>query len=171
MIRCATTSEDETRDLGAALAPLTVESDILLLTGDLGAGKTRLTQGFARGLGVTENVTSPTFTLVRVYDGRIKLQHADLYRMESPDEVADLALGELADPACVSLIEWGDMALGVLGTDVLDVRIELGEGDDDRIITLTAAGRAWSERRDELEKAVAQWRIQSPSGSSERETP
>ncbi|HUR49796.1 MAG TPA: tRNA (adenosine(37)-N6)-threonylcarbamoyltransferase complex ATPase subunit type 1 TsaE [Acidimicrobiales bacterium] len=158
MIRCATTSEHETRDLGAALAPLAYEGDVVLLTGDLGAGKTRFTQGFARGLGVTENVTSPTFTLVRVYDGRLKLQHADLYRMESPDEVADLVLGELADPACVSLIEWGDMALGVLGDDVLDVRIELGPEDDDRVITLTPAGPTWAARRDELEKAVTSWR-------------
>lgn len=158
MIRCSTSSEHETRDLGEALAPLAGEGDVVILTGDLGAGKTRFTQGFARGLDVTETVTSPTFTLVRVYEGRLKLQHADLYRMEGSDEVADLVLGELAEPAAVSLIEWGDAALGILGNDVLDVKIELGPGDDDRVITLTPAGPTWSARRDDLEKALAPWR-------------
>lgn len=167
MIRCSTSSEHETRDLGGALAPLATDGDIVILTGDLGAGKTRFTQGFARGLHVPEQVTSPTFTLVRIYDGRLKLQHADLYRMEGSDEVADLVLGELADPSGVSLIEWGDAALGVLGDDVLDVKIELGPGDDDRIITVTPAGPTWSSRRDDLEEALAPW-SQSPSGSSER---
>ena len=157
MIRCSTSSEHETRDLGEALAPLAVDGDIVILTGDLGAGKTRFTQGFARGLHVSETVTSPTFTLVRAYDGRLKLQHVDLYRMEGSDEVADLVLGELAERAGVSLIEWGDAALGVLGGDVLDVRIELGPGDDDRIITVTPAGPTWSLRRDDLEKALAPW--------------
>ncbi len=168
MIRCSTSSEHETRDLGEALAPLARDGDIVILTGDLGAGKTRFTQGFARGLHVSENVTSPTFTLVRTYDGRLKLQHADLYRMEGSDEVADLVLGELADRAGVSLIEWGDAALGVLGDDVLDVRIELGPGDDDRTITVTPAGPTWRSRRDDLEKALAPWRSESPSGSAER---
>ena len=159
MIRCSTSSEHETRDLGEALAPLAGEGDIVILTGDLGAGKTRFTQGFARGLNISEAVTSPTFTLVRVYDdGRLKLQHADLYRMEGAEEVADLVLGELGERSGVSLIEWGDAALGVLGHDVLDVKIELGPGDDDRVITLTPAGPTWSARRDELEKALAPWR-------------
>jgi len=159
MIRCVTSSEHETRDLGAALAPLAAEGDVVLLTGDLGAGKTRFTQGFARGLDISETVTSPTFTLVRVYEGRLKLQHADLYRMEGAEEVADLVLGELADPSSVSLIEWGDAALGLLGNDVLDVRLELGSGDDDRIVTLAPAGTSWAQRRDELEKSVAPWRV------------
>ena len=158
MIRCATTSEHETRDLGEALAPLAGEGDVVILTGDLGAGKTRFTQGFARGLGISDTVTSPTFTLVRIYEGRLRLQHADLYRMEGSDEVADLVLGDLADPAAVSLIEWGDAALGLLGDDVLDVKIELGSGDDDRVITLTPVGPTWTARRDELEKALAPWR-------------
>ena len=170
MIRCSTSSEHQTRDLGEALAPLAADGDIVILTGDLGAGKTRFTQGFARGLHVPEQVTSPTFTLVRTYDGRLKLQHADLYRMEGSDEVADLVLGELADPAAVSLIEWGDAALGVLGHDVLDVKIELGPDDDDRIITVTPAGPTWSARRDEVEKALAPWRVENPAGSPEGAT-
>lgn len=159
MIRCATSSEDETRDLGAAVAPLAEAGDVVILTGDLGAGKTRFTQGFARALGVDEQVTSPTFTLVRVYDGgRLRLQHADLYRTDTWDEVADLVLGELSDEAGVSVVEWGEAALDVLSGDVLEVRIELGLGDDDRVITVTPAGTAWAGRRDDLEKALVPWR-------------
>lgn len=159
MIRCTTASEHQTRDLGAALAPLAAPGDIVILTGDLGAGKTRFTQGFARGLDITEPVTSPTFTLVRIYDGRLKLHHADLYRMEGFEEVADLVLGDLADESGVCLIEWGDAALGLLGEDLLDVRIELGEGDDDRVITVTPRGVGWSARREDMEKALATWRL------------
>ena len=170
MIVCRTASEDETRAIGAAVAPLADEGDIIILTGDLGTGKTRFTQGFAKGLDVRDAVTSPTFTLVRIYDGRLRLHHADLYRMEGIEEVADLVLGELADRDGVSLIEWGDAAVEILGHDVLDVRLELGPDDDDRVITLTPAGRTWSARRDDLEKALAAWRSESPSGSSERGT-
>lgn len=157
MIRCSTSSEEETRDVGAAVAPLAEPGDVVILTGDLGAGKTRFTQGFARALGVDEQVTSPTFTLVRVYEGRLRLQHADLYRMESWEEVADLVLGELGDTTAVSLVEWGEAALGVIGGDVLEVRIELGPGDDDRIITVAPAGRRWSARSQDLEKALVPW--------------
>lgn len=157
MIHCATASEDETRDLGAALAPLAKAGDTVILSGDLGAGKTRFTQGFARGLGIAEPVTSPTFTLVRLYEGRLELHHADLYRMEGSEEVADLVLGELVDHPGVSIIEWGDAALGVLGRDVLEVRLELGPDDDDRLLTVTAAGPTWSARRAALEAALSPW--------------
>ena len=157
MIRCTTASEDQTRDLGAAVAPLAETGDVVILTGDLGAGKTRFTQGFARGLGVGEQVTSPTFTLVRMYEGRLRLHHADLYRMESWEEVADLVLGELSDGSAVALVEWGEAALGVIGGDVLEVRIELGERDDDRIITVTPSGPKWSARAQDLEKVLVPW--------------
>ncbi|MBW3536509.1 MAG: tRNA (adenosine(37)-N6)-threonylcarbamoyltransferase complex ATPase subunit type 1 TsaE [Actinobacteria bacterium] len=158
MIRCSTSSEEETRDLGAAVAPLAEPGDVVILTGDLGAGKTRFTQGFARALGVDEQVTSPTFILVRRYQGRLPLHHADLYRAESVDEVADLVLGELADSTGVALVEWGEAALGVIGGDMLEVRLELGPGDDDRIITLSPAGPRWSVRSQDLEKALVPWR-------------
>lgn len=140
------------------MAPLAEAGDVVILTGDLGAGKTRFAQGFARALGVSEQVTSPTFTLVRVYEGRLPLQHADLYRMESWDEVADLVLGELSDTAGVSLVEWGEAAIGVLAGDLLEVRIELGPGDDDRIITVTPSGPKWAARSTDLEKALVPWR-------------
>ena len=81
-----TTAVDATRDLGAALAALAQPGDIVLLSGDLGTGKTALTQGFATGLGITEQVVSPTFTIARDYDGRLRLHHLDVYRLDHLQE-------------------------------------------------------------------------------------
>ena len=86
-LTAATSSVDETRALGAALAELARPGDVLLLCGDLGAGKTAFTQGYGRGLGVTDPITSPTFTLASRYDGRLELNHLDVYRLEQLDEV------------------------------------------------------------------------------------
>src|SRR4051794_34854228 len=97
-LRLRVSSVDGTQDVAAALAGLSREGDVILLAGDLGSGKTSFAQGFGRGLGVTEPVTSPTFTLVHSYDtGGTTLHHADLYRLDQLSEVADLALGELAE--------------------------------------------------------------------------
>ena len=84
-----TASVLETRDLAAALAELARPSDLLVLVGDLGAGKTAFTQGFGRGLGIDEQITSPTFALVRSYTGRLDLYHLDVYRLEQVSEALD----------------------------------------------------------------------------------
>ena len=99
--------------------------DIVLLTGDLGAGKTTFVRGVARGAGSSAPVASPTFQLVRVYSGRVQVAHVDLYRIETPTELTDLGLDELADEGAV-VIEWGDR-LGVPGSALID--IEHMEGD------------------------------------------
>lgn len=130
--RCA--SAEETRAAGAALAALLAPGDVVLLVGPLGAGKTTFTQGVARGLGVTERVTSPTFTLVRQHrcgEGAPvrTLQHADLYRVESLGEVADLGLGELAEECAVCVVEWGDIAEQLFGDEVLRVTLTSDDGD------------------------------------------
>ena len=103
-----TTSVDETRELAAALVALARPGDVLVLAGDLGAGKTAFVQGFGRGLGVAERITSPTFTLVHVYEGRLPVHHLDVYRLEQLSEVLDLGLAEMLDDGGVVLIEWGD---------------------------------------------------------------
>src|SRR5918998_2211938 len=103
MTSIATASVDQTRDLGAALAPLARAGDLVLLTGEMGTGKTAFAQGFARGLGVTEAVTSPTFTLVRQHEGRLPLFHLDVYRLDHLNEVFDLGLAELLDSGGVTL--------------------------------------------------------------------
>ena len=125
------------------------DGDLLVLVGDLGAGKTHFTQGFARALGVTEPVTSPTFTLANRYEGDLVINHLDAYRIEQFGDAEDLAIPELLEDG-VTLIEWGNNILPALPPDLLEVRILLGEGDDDRRLELTAVGPGWTERLPEL---------------------
>ena len=106
-MRFRTTSAEGTRAVAATLAPLLQPGDVLLLSGDLGAGKTVFTQGLAAALGVTEPVTSPTFTLAQSYQGRMRLHHLDVYRLENLGEVLDLDLPELLDDDAVVCVEWG----------------------------------------------------------------
>jgi tRNA threonylcarbamoyladenosine biosynthesis protein TsaE len=159
VIVAATKSPDDTRELAATVAGVVQPGDVVLLAGELGTGKTVFAQGFGRGLGVEEPVTSPTFTLVRTYEGRITLVHADVYRLDHLQEVVDLALPELLDEGGVALVEWGDMAAAALAPDFLEVVLELGAGDDDRMLTLRAIGRRWSQRLAPLALALDRWLI------------
>lgn len=157
MIKVVTKSAEDTRELGAALAAVARSGDVVLLSGDLGAGKTTLAQGFARGLGVTEQVVSPTFILVRTYQGRLTLVHADAYRMDNLQEVTDLDLPELLDDGGVALVEWGDVIAPVLPADYLAVRLDFGDGDDDRHIDVRVVGPTWASRTAALRGALDRW--------------
>jgi tRNA threonylcarbamoyladenosine biosynthesis protein TsaE len=157
VISVLTKSAEDTRELGAALSTVARAGDVVLLSGDLGAGKTTLVQGFARGLGVTEPVVSPTFILVRTYHGRLTLVHADAYRMDNLREVTDLDLPELLDDGGVALVEWGDVIAPVLPADYLEIRLEFGEGDDDRHISARVVGPAWAPRAGALRGALDRW--------------
>jgi tRNA threonylcarbamoyladenosine biosynthesis protein TsaE len=152
-----TGSVDETRELGAALAELARPGDVVVLAGDLGTGKTALAQGFADGLGVAEQVTSPTFTLARTYEGRLRLHHLDVYRLDHLQEAEDLGLAELVDDGGVTLVEWGDVISPVLPADHLEVRLAYGDGDDDRSLQLAASGRSWAVRADSLRRLLGSW--------------
>jgi tRNA threonylcarbamoyladenosine biosynthesis protein TsaE len=154
LVAC-TTSVDQTRALAGAVASLARPGDLLLLAGDLGAGKTAFAQGFGTGLGVTEPITSPTFTLAQQYDGRLRMHHLDVYRLEQMAEVLDLGLAELLDDGGVVLIEWGDAILPALPTDYLEVRLTFGTGDDDRRLALRRVGPSWGARDRVLADAVA----------------
>jgi len=154
-VRATTRSVDATRELAAALAGLARPRDLLLLVGDLGAGKTAFAQGFGRGLGVEEPITSPTFALVQGYSGRLPLHHLDVYRLEQVTEAADLGLSELLDDGSVTLIEWGDTITTALPRDYLEVRITFGDGPDDRHFELTAVGPGWQDRVAAIEEVVA----------------
>jgi tRNA threonylcarbamoyladenosine biosynthesis protein TsaE len=152
-----TTSADETRALAAALSDLARPGDLVVLAGDLGAGKTAFAQGFGWGLEVSEPITSPTFTLAQQYDGRMVVHHLDVYRLDQLNEVADLGLSELLDDGGVVLIEWGDAILPLLPNEYLEVRLTFGEGDDDRSIALRPVGRSWALRQVSLLRAVGPW--------------
>ena len=157
MIAAVTKSAEDTRELGAALAALAEPGDVILLSGDLGAGKTTLAQGFARGLGVEDQVVSPTFVLVRVYQGRLPLIHADAYRMDDLDEVTDLDLPEQLDDGGVALVEWEDVIAPMLPADFLDVQIELGDADDDRRFAVRTVGPSWAPRLAAVRATLEQW--------------
>ena len=156
-----TATADDTRGVGAAIAPLLRIGDALVLTGELGAGKTTLVRGIASGLGATEHVASPTFTLVREYvTGRVPVAHVDVFRLDRVQDVVDLALDELEGGACVLIVEWGDAIEELLPDDRL--RVELTTEDpaaetDARRITITSAGASWAERADELEAVTDPW--------------
>jgi tRNA threonylcarbamoyladenosine biosynthesis protein TsaE len=155
---CRTTGVEGTRALAGRIAELARPRDLLLLVGDLGAGKTAFAQGFARALGVDEQVTSPTFTLVRTYQGRLAMHHLDVYRLDRLQEADDLGLAELVDDhEGVTLIEWGDAVTPVLPRDYLEVRLTFGPGDDDRDLQLTVVGRSWAPRADALAAALEEW--------------
>lgn len=102
-----TSSPAETEEAGRRFGERLRTGDIVLLTGELGAGKTTFVRGVARGVGSSAPVASPTFQLVRVYPGRVQLAHVDLYRIERPAELAELGLDELADQGAI-VVEWGD---------------------------------------------------------------
>jgi len=181
-----TASPRQTRELGAAVAGALEPGDLLLLAGDLGAGKTTFTQGLARGLGVTGPVTSPTFTLVRAYRchrGPVRtLFHADLYRLDRLADVVDLGLGEMLEDDAVAVVEWGEAAAGVLGPDTLTVRLAVPEeaagavadagvagrdgADEDRTVTFEASG-AWAARLRHLADVLAPWTGEAPGRHQE----
>jgi tRNA threonylcarbamoyladenosine biosynthesis protein TsaE len=156
-----TETAEDTRAVGAAIAPLLRARDVVVLTGELAAGKTTFVQGVAVGLGAQEHVASPTFTLVREYtSGRVPLAHVDIYRLERIQEVLDLALDELEDGERVLMIEWGDAVEELLAEDRLKVELTtVGEPNGEaRRLTLGARGPSWGERWMGLERSVEPWR-------------
>jgi tRNA threonylcarbamoyladenosine biosynthesis protein TsaE len=153
----AETPED-TRAIGAALADVLDAADVVVLTGELGAGKTTLVQGLARGLGAHEHVASPTFTLVREYpSGRLPIAHVDVYRLERLQEVVDLALDELGGDDAVLLIEWGDAVEELLPADRLRIELTTEDGSEVRRIAVAGEGPSWAARAEALGRALAPW--------------
>ena len=175
-LRVSSGAVEETKQIAAAVAGCCEVGDVVLLVGDLGAGKTVFAQGFARGLGVEADVTSPTFTLVNQYRCAHppieSMLHADVYRLGGPAEVEDLGIGELVEDAAVAVVEWGDLAEPVLGRGALYAKIEPLDGDGGSIwsdVDPTVTGRqivfepvqaedtSWSRRWDVLRGALDPW--------------
>ncbi len=154
--RVHTAGPDETRAFARDLAALCADGDLLVLAGDLGAGKTCFTQGFGVGLGIDERITSPTFTIHSRYEGRLVLNHLDVYRIEQLEDTLDLDLPELLESG-VTVIEWGEQLDPILPSDHLVVRIRFGAGDDDRVLALETAGPIWTKRLQEAPTLSAWW--------------
>ena len=118
------TTTEQTIALGQALGKLLQAGDVLVLTGDLGAGKTQLTKGIAAGMGVADDVTSPTFTIEMVYEGTLMpLYHFDLYRLNDPDQLEDTGLYDALESDGPTIIEWGEQFAEQIGERTLDVYV------------------------------------------------
>ena len=153
-----TRSADETTSLGRRVGELLRPGEVLLLVGDLGTGKTTFVQGVAAGLGIGTRARSPTYTMIHSHEGgRYPFVHVDLYRCETPNEVAELGLEELIVPPAVSAVEWGEKAAEVAGTDYLELEF-VWDGDDEstRTIRFLPSGR-WMDRMGELSESVRAW--------------
>ena len=163
MIRLTAHSTDDTRGIAQAIAKLVRAGDMIVLIGEMGSGKTTFSQHFAHALGVTEPVTSPTFNLLHNYSGgRLKLHHADLYRLERTGELDDLGLTDLQEAGGVMLVEWGDVVGDALGTGLI-VKLAANENADTedsvslRQIDIDWRGMQWETRWDKLRSSLDTW--------------
>ena len=136
-LRIQTNSPEETQKLGELIGRSAQPGDIYLLTGTLGAGKTCLSQGIARGLEVPENLRSPTFVLMTRHKGRLDLHHLDLYRIGDPWEVWDLGVDELLFGDGVCVVEWADKAAELFPQESCWIGLEYSAGKSQRTLTLT----------------------------------
>lgn len=132
-------NENETREFGLKLAEELRAGDVLALIGDLGTGKTALTGYLAQGLGISDNIVSPTFTIVREYtDGRLPLYHFDVYRLADSEEMFDIGAEEyFYEKGGVCVIEWADIVEDILPADTKYIYIEYGATEGERIYKCT----------------------------------
>jgi len=163
-IEIRTATAYETREVGRALAPLLRPADALALTGELGAGKTTFVQGIAKGLGFDGNVVSPTFMLVREYQGRLRIFHVDVYRLERVQDVLDLGLDDATAEGGVLLVEWGDAIEGLLPPDHLVVTLTVPRDDETRSIVFDGVGGSWRIRWEQLERLLEPFGGLGPPG-------
>lgn len=141
-----THSPEETWELAKRLAPILSEGDVINLSGDLGAGKTVFAKGLAEGLGINEPVTSPTFTIIKEYKGRLPLYHFDVYRLYDPEELEELGVDEYFYGDGVSVVEWGDKVEDLLPDIHLAVNILRLVDDSFRRIEITPYGDVWEQK-------------------------
>ena len=148
-LETTSSSPEETQDFGARLGQLARPGDIFLLVGELGAGKTCLTQGIARGLDIKEYAASPSFMLVRELYGRLPLYHMDFYRLDNLEEIADLGLDDYFYGQGVSVVEWAEKGLSLLPTEHLLIEMSY-ISDSKRRLKLKASGKRYRELIAEL---------------------
>lgn len=135
-------SVEETERIATKLAALLAPPDVLTLEGDLGAGKTTFTKALAKGLGITRMVNSPTFTIIKQYEGNYPLNHLDVYRLAGSDE--DLGWDELFYGDAISVIEWAHLIKDDLPAERLEIQLVHGGGDN-RMITFTPIGERYEK--------------------------
>ena len=141
---------EETEKFGEKLGSQLKPGDIICLMGDLGAGKTTLTKSIGKGLGVGDYITSPTFTLINEYKGRLNLYHFDVYRLEGISDLDDLGFEEYFYSDGVTVVEWGDKIESILPKSRINIKIEKGKELDMRILYLYGEGDRFEELIEEL---------------------
>lgn len=149
MLQFKTNNAIETEELGRKIADALKGGEVIAMTGDLGAGKTTMTKALAKGLGIEEYVTSPTFTIVNEYEGRLKLFHFDIYRIADIEEMYDLGFEEYIYGDGVSIIEWSNLIKEILPEDTINIEI-LASGIDERNITISGRGNKFDNLSKEL---------------------
>ncbi|MCF6465264.1 tRNA (adenosine(37)-N6)-threonylcarbamoyltransferase complex ATPase subunit type 1 TsaE [Clostridium sp. Cult2] len=150
MVKIVLEGLKETEKLGEKLGSLLEGGDLISLTGDLGAGKTTLTKSIGIGLGVSDYITSPTFTLINEYKGRFWLYHFDVYRLEDEEDLLDLGYEDYFYSNGVTIVEWGDKIEDILPRNRIDINIEKGKKLDERIITISGQGERYEKIVKEL---------------------
>lgn len=146
---------EELNSLGVQLGKMCNANDIICLIGDLGTGKTHLTKGIVNGLEIKDHITSPTFTIVNEYDGRLKLYHFDVYRVNDPDEIAAIGFDEYIFGDGVSVIEWANYIEDLIPEESLTINIEKlpDQGETFRKITIN-----YTDKRYDYTKELTLWR-------------
>ncbi len=144
-----TCGPSETEAVAASVGALLHRGDLVVLIGDMGAGKTTFAKGVARALGVRDPVTSPTFTIVQEYDGGVPVAHVDVYRLGRLQELHDIGFDELLEDRVV-LVEWGDAIAPLLPNDRLEVQLTIGDDPDERTIELRPHGSRWHRAQADL---------------------
>ena len=150
MVKIYLENEEQTKDIGYKLGQLVTPKSVICLIGDLGAGKTTMTQSLAKALEVDDYITSPTFTIVNEYEGRIPLYHFDVYRIGSSDEMYDIGFDEYIDGDGVCIIEWANLIEDILPNEYL--YIEMNYKETGREMILTPKGEKYEEIVKELAK-------------------
>lgn len=145
MIKIETNSFEETVEFGKKIGHILSCGDIICLSGDLGTGKTAFTNGIAKALGINSYITSPTFTLVNEYEGRIPLYHFDVYRIADPEEMFDIGFEEYINGQGITIIEWGEQIEEVLPKEIIKIKItkNLNKGLDVREIAIDFIGEKY----------------------------
>ncbi|MDI3546835.1 MAG: tRNA threonylcarbamoyladenosine biosynthesis protein TsaE [Halanaerobiales bacterium] len=147
-------SEEDTIRLGERIGELVEPGQLILLAGELGAGKTVLTQGIAGGLGVEDEVTSPTYKLINEYEGELPLFHMDLYRLEEEEELYELGFEDYLERDGIIVIEWPDLAYDLLPPDFIYIKINI-LGDESREILIESEGDQGIRLLERLEDYVS----------------
>lgn len=152
MLKIISKSAEQTYKLGEYLGKVLQQGDIICLTGDLGAGKTAFTKGIGIGLDIKEFITSPTYTIINEYDGRISLFHFDVYRLEGVEEMYELGYEEYFFGDGAVVIEWADIVKDIIPQERMWITILRGMEEDTREIMFDASGERYQKLIKELEQ-------------------